>query len=261
MRISVDGRRRLFGASCAALLFACSSSEPTSIQIPSTEGAIHLDYDAQITGRGSTYVGEISVAGDVGSIVFDGVRMPVIAYTQDWFPAAQRYAYTLLTALPNLWVVFFAYCDTNGQLTDIWYETTNGVPNTDERATGTCTSIARSGAPQVKFPAVNMSFPRLVQGFRVDGANLQYDGTKPGVLRDGVAWQLFPFTTVHCTTCGFGDVYELHSILFDSMTSQACFAILYLGLTPGHVFLNLALCLPNLTKLPFADFPARYTTP
>jgi hypothetical protein len=278
-------RAHYIGFAWVALAFGCSSttdsgsticescdaggapntapvSAPTSIEIPATDGTLSLPYSVAMNGAGDKYVGAVSISGDVGTIVFDGVTLPVVAYTQDWFAAANRNAYTILAALPTFWAIFFAYCDTSGNLTDVWYETTNGAPNTDEPATGTCVTSNVAVSAKVQFPAVNMPFPSLATGFTIDGANIHYDGKTPGTFVDATTTrQFFPFTTVHCTTCGVPDTYELHSILWDPVTSQACFGIFYIGTIPGQVDLNLALCLPTPTKLGIEVFPATATTP
>jgi hypothetical protein len=278
--------RAFSGAALAALAFGCSASSqngnnspttcadcdaggapssappPTSIDIPATNGELSLPYDVTMQGAGSNYVGAVSISGDVGTIVFDKVTLPVVAYTQDYYAAANRNAYTILAALPTVWVTFFAYCDLNGNLTDVWYETTNGAPDTDEHATGTCVTSTASVSAKVQFPAVNMPFPSLASGFTIDGANIHYDGKTPGTYVDATTTRkFFPFTTVHCTTCGVPDTYELHSILWDPNAQQACYGIFYIGTIPGQVGLNLALCLPSLTKLPVSVFPATTTTP
>jgi hypothetical protein len=249
-------------ADCDAGSAPSPSPAVTSIEIPATNGELSLPYSVTMQGAGSNYVGAVSISGDVGTIVFDHVTLPVVAYTQDWFAAANRNAYTILAAQSAFWVVFFAYCDTSGNLTDVWYETTNGAPDTDETATGTCVTSATTVSAKVQFPAVNMPFPSLASGFTIDGANIHYDGTTPGTFVDATTTRkFFPFTTVFCTTCGVPDTYELHSILWDPNAQQACYGIFYIGTIPGQVGLNLALCLPSLTKLPVGVYPATATTP
>jgi hypothetical protein len=54
-----------------------------TIPVPATDGNLALKFNAQISGRGNSYVGALSIHGGVGSIELAGVKLPVVAYSKD----------------------------------------------------------------------------------------------------------------------------------------------------------------------------------
>ena len=68
----------------------------------------------------------------------------------------------------------------------------------------------------------------------------------------GRSWQVYPFDLIDCsTTCGSPGWYELHSIYWDTNSTETCFGIFYLeSNSPSAVPLDYSICLPNLGMTP-----------
>jgi hypothetical protein len=90
------------------------------------------------------------------------------------------------------------------------------------------------------------------------------DGATPGSLQLGSATlEVLPFNTVDCHNCATPGWMELHSLLWDPVQAQVCFAIFYLiANDTAHVKLAYSLTLPSLTE-PAGNLTlaATWTTP
>jgi hypothetical protein len=193
---------------------------------------------------------------------FDQRTLPALLYWQGSWPLIQQDTFVALAGAPDHLSVFFLYCDPHG-LTQVWFETTSGVPVQVEDASGPCATRATKSAAAVALPATRLQPGPLVPGFTVMGADIEYDGHAEGrLLLDGEPWQLRPFNLLDCSTgCGDPGAYELHSLLWNPGRQRACFGILYLDTPPsGQVSVDLGLCLPDLTTLS-QRFAATYTHP
>jgi hypothetical protein len=109
---------------------------------------------------------------------------------------------------------------------------------------------ARADDAFVEFPPVDLPAIDLVQGFAMQSPQLSFDGSGAGVMELGSgSYSVYPFNAVDCSTgCGTPGWYELHSVLWDPTTADACFGIYYLFVEspPVDVQLDYVLCLPTL---------------
>ena len=136
------------------------------------------------------------------------------------------------------------YCQ-GGQLTRLYAEGTDGVVPGTESATGTCTVTTGQG-PDLTLPAIDMAYPRLVDGLHLDGAEISYDGVHAGQIQvAGREDVLLPFGRVDCADCGTPGWQELHALVWDPTWPQLCVGIFYF-FDPGQVRLPRLLCLPNV---------------
>jgi hypothetical protein len=109
-------------------------------------------------------------------------------------------------------------------------DATNGILEHDYDATGTCQSSFSASRPTVQFTALSTQVGHFVEGFDVQGQDIQINDGAPGfIVVDGRTQTLLPFAAVDCTSCASDSAWwELHSILWDPDAQQATFAIIYL---------------------------------
>lgn len=221
----------------------------TSIQGAATDGTLTQSYGVTINGHGAGPFGQLTISGNVGTVVYQGRSVPAVVYEEIPFPAANNQTlYQVLAVDVDRWIVAWAYCG-SGRLTTIWYETTDGTAGTFENATGNCSSDAIVTDSLVRFDAFDLPFPALVSGFSIDGANVRFDGMHPGTATFGSKdWTFHPFGQVDCSMdCGTPAWWELHSVLVDESTGRNCFGIFYLSEdVTNEVQLSYMLCLPTL---------------
>lgn len=231
--------------------------------VPATETDFTSDYTATIEGTGRGRLKEISVQGNSGFVTFDGRRIPILVYYQYYWDVAQSLTFTILGIEEDRLSTFWAYCDTSGDLSQLWYETSDGVEVTYENAQGKCTTSDEPYGAVINLPALQVPEPTLVDGFTLSGTHLAWDGTTPAELDlSGEPWMAYPYNLVDCTEiCGDPGAWELHSLLWNPATSELCFGIFDLW-TPsdGSVYLSLTLCLPDLVSRD-TNFTADYTAP
>lgn len=234
-----------------------------SLQVPATSVLWEQEYSAEIEGSGDRRVTAVSVEGNTGTVRLDGEEIPVVVYLEFYWEYAGILTYTLLGVQEDRLSTFWAYCDNEGNLTQIWYETSDGTPVAYTDASGACANRAEPSASLVEFPPLDLPIPKLLDGFSIEGSDLTWNGEEPGLMDlAGEAWLLYPYNLVDCTEiCGDPGAWELHSLLWNPATLEACFGIVYLWEPPEEmVSLDLGLCLPSLDT-PGGVFDATYSAP
>lgn len=246
-------------ADCADSSNVCQNAQPdgvcgvaqavvSTIAVPATQGGFAVSATVQISGSGSSLIGSIDIASNVGTLTLQGAALPAVAYEVQQFDGYTLYQ--LLAVDSARLVVAWVYCE-NGAVTDIYRESTDGLAVDYEAGSGTCGDDGTPTTVQVSLPATSFALPALVPGVVIQGSDLQYDGQNPGTANiAGTAWTFLPFNTVACETCGTPGWYELHSLLVDPASGTTCFSIFYLvDGNPDQVHLGYTLCLPTLTSM------------
>jgi len=227
---------------------APDAAAATHVIVDETAGSLELPFTFDAEGSGTDRVGAIEVSGGLAAIEVDGEAWIGVAYEhQDWSAFGYDTFQVLLVA-PDHWVVLWIYCQ-GSELTDLYFEVSDGSPLAYEPASGACTLVDEPDTVDVALPAVDMHVDQLVAGYRVLGDDLQIDGPAPGALRLGpTEMHVLAFRDVDCSAeCGAPGWYELHAVLWDPVGSRACFGIFYLFLDDQPVLLTYSLTLPDLT--------------
>lgn len=170
--------------------------------------------------------------------------LPVLVYEEQ--PFGEWTLYQSLAVAPDGWTVIWFYCS-EGMLTDVYFETTTGLPLQYELASGTCDIVPGSSETEVSFPGTEFALIYNGEDFSIDGADIAVIGGQLGtVVLDGIEHVLAPFETVDCADCGGAGWFEVHAILWDPVAVRACFAIFYLLPDADEVQMTYAMCLPDL---------------
>jgi hypothetical protein len=234
---------------------------PTIIKIGPTNGTFKTDFKAEIKGESAgPKISEITVEGNTGEIVFDKETIPLVVYSEFYWPLAESQTITILGVESDRLSAFWVYCDGKGNLTGIWYENTAGDEVTYEEATGSCSINEGPVSTELHLPGIEFEAPGLLEGFTITGTGISYDGKAPGHLKiDGNEWKAYPFNLVDCSKiCGDPGAYELHSIFLREETGEGCFGIIYLWVPQdGTLTVNESLCLPSLNR-PSPAYKATY---
>jgi hypothetical protein len=145
----------------------------------------------------------------------------------------------------------FLYCDTAGNLTDVWIASSDsGGSFEHEPASGSCTFDIARDPVRVELPALALPLPTLVPDVALIGPFIDYRGLEPGwayLGPDKVA--LYPFAIVDCTlSCrDDGGWWELHALFYNEQKRQATVGVLYVDTdAPSVATLHYALSLPTL---------------
>jgi hypothetical protein len=203
-----------------------------------------------MTATTSGRVTEINLVHDAGTIVFEGQRLPVLAYVETPADGLGFDQFNLLAVAPDRWVVLFVYCSSD-TLTTIWSQATDGTELDAQDASGACRIDHRSTSASVDFPA--FAFQPATSSLRP-----QIRGTRIGLGGGGAGWlalaggrrTLIPVGFVDCSTdcVQMPGWYELHSVLWDPVERKAGFGILYFFLDrPQEASLYFVIDLPDLT--------------
>ena len=241
-------------------LGACSSLSPCPsiaadggasdgrIAVASTPLAQIAKTHVNVAGRGHGHVGAFRLEGDVGTVEIEGITATALHYASSSFAGrGEQLHQTLVVAPDRLWLVWF-YCQ-DGNVEDLYLEGTDGVAAGFDGGEGTCATTG-SAAPAASFPAIDMPYPRLVDGLRFDGPLLSYDGAHPGrATIEGRDVVLLPFAKVDCADCGDPGWQELHTLTWDPSASELCVSLFYF-FKSGQVILPGNLCLPSLSEIP-----------
>jgi hypothetical protein len=221
---------------------------PHDLTAGATSGTVVMtDSDFSVAGAGSSTIGRFSVTHGAGTIELAGRQVAAASYQRQSFPDLNLYQ-TLAVEKDRLWVLWFYCSTTNGSLTGIYYEATDGTPVTFEAASGTCQDSNQTSTVDVQFPAFDLVVPPLLPGFTIDGPDVHLDGAAPGtVTLGGARLTVLVFNTVDCSGCGTPGWTELHALLWDPTAGRVCFGIFYLFSNDhGAVELAWSLTLPEL---------------
>jgi hypothetical protein len=222
------------------------------LRVPASNGSYGLSFGISVGGRGSQRVGNIAIDGGFGTVVVDGVSLPVAVHERQEWTAFGYNLYQSLAISGDRWVVLWFYCR-GGALTDIYWESTAGGGIRLESASGDCAESSSPSTVQASFPAIDMPLPPLVGGFEVTGANVGIHGATPGWVRvGGREYDVYVFSYVDCTVeCGSPGWHELHALLWDRARGWLCFAIFYLFRDERAIQLSYSFSLPALVE-PFS---------
>jgi hypothetical protein len=230
-----------------ALLGGCGGSP--ALVVPATHGTIDLTFTLGATGAGTSFVGDVSMAGNVGTVVLGGRRLPALAYGASLDPRSFD-TYVLLAVAPERWYIVYLYCHA-GQLFDVWYETPASASLFEEGATGVCDERPFTAIKvPVDLPGTTMAQPPPLHGFEVTGAGVSIPDARPGwVVFGQTRYDVFVYAAVDCTTiCGDPGWRELHAVLRDGTTNRTGIGTFYLFTNPNQVFVEYALTLPDLAQ-------------
>jgi hypothetical protein len=238
-----------------------SASQTTSTSPAITWPPISADdsdsFGIDISGTGSA-VSKVDIHSRYGSVSVGGKHVSALVYWQ--IPFSGYILYQALAVEAHEWMVFWFYCH-GPSLTYIYWESTGHSVLSKEPMNGSCKSTSTTHA-RVSWPAVSMAAPTPVHGFTAHGALLEIDSAAPGSVQfGGRTWALYPYATVDCSkVCGSPGWYELHSLLWDSTTGEAAYAIVYF--TTGQsdkVQIEYGLEFPSLGRLSIEEFTATWT--
>jgi len=231
-----------------------SQKNPTTpgnrISVAPTDGLLSLSFRLDSSAVGSDRLGAVDIAANSGTLELEGVELDAVVYEKIPWPELGYALYQGLAVAPDQLAVFWLYCQ-DGELSWIYAETTAGQLLFVEEASGTCEVSAEPTQTSIALPALEIGIPDLVEGFTVDGEQVEVDSAGRGFLSvDGEPLELFVFGTVDCTEdCGDPGWWELHTLVYDRASLRMCFAILYLFIDPaeaGVVGVEYSLTLPDL---------------
>lgn len=220
---------------------------PAQIEVAATQASVELPFTVSITGHGKSFIGDVSIEGDAGTVVLGGSELPLVTYEHQRWSEFGYDLYQGFAVAEDRWYALWFYCE-GEQLSYIYAEGTDGTPMDYELASGKCLASDAPTSPEVSFPAVSMPKPPIVKGFTVKGPKIEIADGAPGHMELGdTDWSLLPFETVDCSKdCGSPGWYELHSILWDPTTHRAGFVIVYLLEGQSEVLATYAITLPDL---------------
>jgi hypothetical protein len=200
----------------------------------------------EVAGRGSSGIGAISLAAGVGALEVEGKTLTAVAYADatDWPSKGDLLVQLLATdgaALDLAWL----YCS-GGQVTEVYYEGTDGVVLGDEPATGSCSRDSVSAPGVARLPPLDFAFPKLDAAFQIHGDDLDYDGVNPGTIhfqRDTET--LLPFAHVDCSHCGGSGWQEMHALWWKQQSGQLGVGIFYFFPSAKDVSIGYPIDLPT----------------
>jgi hypothetical protein len=252
----------------ALILVACGnpSASPTvgsPLPGPIAWPAVATDdantFGVDISGTGSA-VSKVDIHSRFGAVTVGGQAMSALIYRDIPWNGYSLVLYQALAVEAHSWSVLWFYC-TGSALTYIYWETTTSSKLNREPMKGTCTTTSTTHAG-VSWPAGSMQAPAIITGFSVHGVHIDIGGTSPGhAVIDGRTWSLYPYVLVDCSKdCGTPGWYELHSVLWDSVSGESAYGIVYL--ITGHTHeaeLEYALEVPTLGRPVDTSFNADWS--
>ena len=233
-----------------------------------TAGPLSSSFSLTAHGSGTKTVGAFHFESNVGTMEIDGMVRPAFVYERINWTAIGRTLFQGFAASDSELLVFWLYCNgETGVLTEVQFMTTMNGTIVHDPASGMCVSEYTPTTSEVTVPALDLSIPRLVEGFTIDGRNLHLDTDGRGSMTlDEVELELYVFGLVDCRDCPDNAAWELHSLLYDRDAGRLCFSIFYLPINPSAnevlVSGTYSLSLPDLVE-PFqpAVFVADWTAP
>jgi hypothetical protein len=220
------------------------------IQAAETDGVLDLSFRLTAQGFGTSRIGEIDIAANAGTVEIAGRAVDAVVYVAP--PPFPGYdLYQVLAVAPDALYLVWLYCNSGASTIDsLYWEGTDDHPLAFEPASGSCNASFTPTSTPVVLPALALPVPDLVQGFSIDGTELFYDGT-PGLLAEpGGDVAFLPFDLVDCTVdCGTPGWWELHAILWDSLSARVGFGIVYLFDQPPPVSIAYEIWLPDLSVM------------
>jgi hypothetical protein len=221
-----------------------------------TNGLLAVDFEADVTGTGTTRVGPVSLVANAAAYTFGGAAHVGVAYQHHaWAPWTLYDIVSIAEDGSNL-AVTYLYCQ-GSALTDAYTE--SFVDAMDwEVASGTCAGTETPWTVEVSLPALQVAPTALDTGMSVSGTDIEIGAGGGQLVLAGDTWDVVPFNTVDCsTTCPGGSWYELHVMLL--RPGAACFTVLYLFPDdPSVIQLEYTLCLPSLST-PEAVYSATWS--
>lgn len=232
---------------------------PGAITWPALSVVDSDSFGIDISGTGAV-VSKVEIRSRYGTVSLGRRDVAALVYKKIPWSGYSLILYQALAVEAHAWTVFWFYC-TGPSLTYVYWESTTSSTVSKAPMKGSCTSTATASAT-VSWPAVSMTAPAPVPGFRAHGALLDIGSAAPGhVVFDGQSWTLYPYAVVDCSKiCGSPGWYELHALLWNSKTGDAAYGIVYLITGhPHQVQLDYGLELPTLGRPADASFEADWT--
>lgn len=216
-----------------------------SVNLPPVNTKLTQDFSVTLSGEGTQKISNINIQSNWGSIGFNGQTLEALAYQQIPWGGFGLNLYQIVarqgTGIFTAWI----YCNDAAQMTDIYYESSSSPQVSYEIANGSCYANQASTAVTATWPMMALKTPTPVRGFTITGAGISLASGGIGKLGE----KLFsPYAVVDCTQdCGSPGWYELHSIVYDPITTQSCYAIFYLFTgASSPIELARSICFPEL---------------
>ena len=258
----------------ALLLFiSCGSSSDSggapeveaddTITFPTTGASLSRDYSLTITGSGSSRIGDISISGSAGTIVFNGETLATVVYEYIPWDSAGYNLYQGIAFSETDMIVYWVYCGTSHDTIGlVYYESLNEYDMTHESASGTCQYEESASAPAFSLAEKSLAVNQLVSGFTITGDEVSLSDGQAGTYSYfGEDFTLYPFETVDCSDCGGEGWGELHSVMTNADQTKTCFTILYLMADiPDSLYSSYSICFPDLDDVN-SNFGATWTAP
>lgn len=257
--------RSLFLICLAITLSACArhSGRSDSPPFPHAEDLSVQLGPANISGQGSRLIGAVNISANSGSIEIEGRKYTSYVYDTIPWTAYMETLYQGIAADESHLFIYWVYCNEQGQIENIFFEGTNGPEIQNETASGTCGNLpvseASAPAPTLAPRIADIQPKSLLAGFKIQGGNLVYPAADPsgrsdlpGVYMDQAdnkTFDVYPFGLVDCSACANPGWLELHSLLVDQNSDQACFAIIYLKADKTAPSVEYGICFPDLSRL------------
>jgi len=225
-----------------------------------------MNFNAEVTGTGTTRVDSLSFERNIGEINMTSPVSALLYLEQEWAEINTTLYHVIAPTQDNL-NIFYLYCGTDtGHLDFIWHESYTESMDY-EMAAGQCNSIAEEIEVPVDLPTPTvMPLPeQLVSGFSVEGPGITVNETGGSIQFPELEMDLYAFEYVDCTQCAAtqdGGWWELHSIMYDEDTQSTCFGIIYMMLNDKeNVLLGHGFCLDTLAALPPISMEADWNVP
>jgi hypothetical protein len=219
------------------------------IELDAVESNLTEAFSASFSGNGSKTIEKVDIRDDWGTLEISGQALDVLVYKQIPWPEFHYTLYQFTSRSADDLITGWIYCGDDGELQDIWYETTKSSSLNWEPVSGTC-QTAQAGTPvAVHWPAMTLPLPSPIKGYVISGAEISLSAEGMGSWRD---WDFIPYADVDCsTTCGSPGWYELHSLFMKPDSPDLCFGIVYL-FTDGRPVIEAgadSICFPDLDSL------------
>ncbi|MBL4686344.1 MAG: hypothetical protein JKY37_17245 [Nannocystaceae bacterium] len=201
-----------------------------------TAGPLSSRFSLTAHGSGTKTIGAFDFESNVGTMEIDGVVRQAFVYERINWTEIGRTLFQGFAASNSELLVFWLFCNSEtGVLTEVQFMTTINGTIVHDPASGMCVSEYTPTTSEVTVPALDLSIPRLVEGFTIDGLKLHLDTDGRGsAVVDEVELELYVFGLVDCRDCPGSPAWELHSLLYDREADRMCFTIFYLHLNPGR---------------------------
>jgi hypothetical protein len=210
-----------------------------------TSGQLAVDFQADVTGHGTTRLGDVTVATNVVDYTLVGAAHVGVAYQHHVWAGYTLYDVVSIAADGSDLAVTYLYCQGTGL--PYAYTESYTLAMDYEAASGTCSGNETAATVDVALPALAALPTAFDTGITISGTDLDLGASGGQVDLAGATWDVIPFNTVDCTTCPGGPWLEIHSVLV--RPAEACFGIFYLYPdTPGTVQLSYTLCMPSLDR-------------